>query len=45
MAQGELAPIAATMDLEAQALDDDRLSERVTDLANKIVAEGRQWRS
>lgn len=45
LAQRELAPIAGTMDLEAQGLDDERMRERVEDRMAEIIAKGRQWKS
>lgn len=45
IAQNELAPIAGTMELEAQGLDEERMRERVEDRTAEIIAKGRQWKT
>ncbi len=45
IARRELAPIAGTMALEAQGLDDERMRERIENRVAEIIAKGRQWKS
>ena len=45
IARNELAPIAGTMELEAQGLDKERMRERVEDRTAEIIAKGRQWKT
>jgi len=43
IAHRELHPVAGTMHLEAQGLDEERMRERIADRTAEIIARGRQW--
>lgn len=43
-AEGELAPVIRTMQLEGQGLDSERIEERVHERALAIIRSGTQWR-